>query len=393
MNRQSSRRGILLGRPYTANHVKLARRRGAQLCPPALNLIAMICLLSVTASIHAQETPPSHPYQVFVNRDVDSTGLDRLIFIDMLTGQQTSNDVYGERYTIIGREVLYFDTSTNRVKLAVPDGTVRDHPFIQLEPGSRRVDWLVDGDAIVWTQTLADAQNRLSTSTSIARIGGSESRLVLNDGPYSNGVRALPVALSPDRRTLYMDTHPDGISQFTPFRLYAGLLAVSVETGEITPLPDEQPANCLCGADIRRDWFVRLRLTDDLRGFDLHVYNLASGVEQVLNAPRLNNYTSGDVLLTPDGRQAVYGLARVSSFGTADQSIQMTLMLVDLTAMTQRELTTRITTFVRPVAWTEDNSAILLVSQTQNGTWKINLDDGRLERIAEATYIGAMGGS
>lgn len=385
MIRQTFRRGDLTGRPYAPP----TRHEGAR---DALLRYLLICTMFVLliGSVHAQEIPTNHPYQVFVSRDVDTTGLDRLLFIDMLTGEQSSLEVYGERYTIIGREVMYYDTSANRVRLAAPDGTTRDHPFIQLEPGSRRVDWLVDGDVIVWTQTSADNQNRLSTRTYLANLDGSDERMILSDGPYSNGVRALPIALSGNRRTLYIDTHPDGISQFTPFRLYAGILAVDVETGEVTPLPDEQPANCLCGADFGGDWFVRLRLADDLRGFDLHVYNLTSGVERVLNAPRLNNYTSGDVLLTPDGTQAVYGLARVSNFGTVDQSIQMTLMLVDLTTLTQRELTTRISTFVRPVAWTEDNSAILLVSLNRNGTWKINLDDGRLERIAEATFIGSI---
>lgn len=374
-------RGDLAGRPYTHTDAHRAPLRCILICTLFMLLIV---------SVHAQEIPTNHPYQVFVSRDVDTTGLDRLLFVDMLTGEQSSVEVYGERYTIIGREVMYHDTSTNRIRLAAPDGTIRDHPFIQLEPGSRRVDWLLAGDVIIWTQTSADNQNRLSTRTYLANLDGSGERLILSDGPYSNGVRAMPVALSRDQRTLYMDTHPDGISQFTPFRLYAGILAVDVETGEITPLPDEQPANCLCGADIRGDWFVRLRLADDLRGFNLHVYNLTNGVEQVLNAPRLNNFTSGDVLLTPDGTQAVYGLARVSNFGTVDQSIQMTLMLVDMTTLNQRELTTRISAFVRPVAWTEDNSAILLVSLNRNGTWKINLNDGRLERIAEATYIGSI---
>jgi hypothetical protein len=57
---------------------------------------------------------------------------------------------------------------------------------------------------------------------------------------------------------------------------------------------------------------------------------------------------------------------------------------------TQTALTDPITTFVRPVAWTEDNSAILFTSPTLDGTWKIQLSDGALVKVAEATYLGTI---
>jgi hypothetical protein len=66
-------------------------------------------------------------------------------------------------------------------------------------------------------------------------------------------------------------------------------------------------------------------------------------------------------------------------------------MLVDLEAMTQKPLTDPITTFVEPLMWTEDNSAIIFTSRQRDGTWKINLADGRLDRVADATYMGIVG--
>jgi hypothetical protein len=65
-------------------------------------------------------------------------------------------------------------------------------------------------------------------------------------------------------------------------------------------------------------------------------------------------------------------------------------VLVDLERMTQTALTDPITTFVEPLAWTEDNTAILLTSRQRDGTWKISLADRTLERIAEATYLGTL---
>ena len=66
-------------------------------------------------------------------------------------------------------------------------------------------------------------------------------------------------------------------------------------------------------------------------------------------------------------------------------------MLVDLQLMTQAPLTDPITTFVEPLAWTEDNTAIIFTSRQRDGTWKINLSDGKLDKVANATYLGKLG--
>jgi len=111
----------------------------------------------------------------------------------------------------------------------------------------------------------------------------------------------------------------------------------------------------------------------------------------VIPALRLTGYdTAGDVLIAPDGSRAVYALAQISSDATAATPIRSVFVLVDLVALTQDALTDPVATFVRPVEWTEDNSAIIFTSPTLDGTWKISLATGRLERIAEATYIGRL---
>jgi hypothetical protein len=65
-------------------------------------------------------------------------------------------------------------------------------------------------------------------------------------------------------------------------------------------------------------------------------------------------------------------------------------VLVNLEDMTQTALTEPITTYVQPVAWTEDNSAVIFTSPEQDGTWKVDLSDGTLDRVAEATYVGEV---
>lgn len=354
--------------------------------------LLLLSLLLLLLPLHAQEDDVrNHPWQVFVEADIDETGLDRLIMVDMLTGNDLRFEVYGERFTIYKRSVLFFDQLNRRVMLAAPDGELREHPFIQLPPDARRVDWVIsdDGTRVAWTVTRAQAGNLLTTTSFIARLDGTEQREILTDGPRQD-VRALPLALTGD--TLYFDLgYIDGLENFTDFNLYAGVAALDLTTGTLTPLPDEAPANCLCGADLREQRFGRLRLTNDLTGFNFHIYNLQAGMSDVIPALNLPNYTTGgDVLLSPDGTQAVYALARVDNFGTPEQTNQTVFVLADLETLTQEALTRPITTFVVPVAWTEDNSAIILTNPRRNGTWKLNLSDGRLARIAEATFLGSL---
>jgi hypothetical protein len=162
-----------------------------------------------------------------------------------------------------------------------------------------------------------------------------------------------------------------------------------LETGEQDYLPEEP--GCFCGAAIEAGLFLRLTLTEDLSGFDMVVHNLTGRVEQAIPALALPNYTqAGDILIAPDGTRAVYALAQVRGFGSANESVRTVFVLVNLEDMTQTALTEPITTYVQPVAWTEDNSAVIFTSPEQDGTWKVYLSDGTLDKVAEATYVGEV---
>jgi hypothetical protein len=355
-------------------------------------LLALMITLCAGTILHAElaDDPARHPWYVFHQRSTDQIPLDRLIFLDMLTGQEIAVRVDGERYTAIRDAVLYFDRTERQVMLATPDGERRPHPFVRLAPGEQRIDWVIapDNRTIAWTVTRTDPNGRLVTATYIGS-STADIRLVLEDGPYDVDIRALPVAISEDLSQLFMDYHPDGVSQFIVYDQYASLFAVDLETGRVSLMPDE-PANCICGAALARDRFLRMRLTTDLDGFDLHVYNIGGTLGHRISAIRTDRYdTGGDILISPDGRQAIYALTRLDG-GGADLTTRSAVVLVDLEMLTQSVLVDSITTFVRPVEWTEDNSAVIFTSPMQDGTWKINLRDRRLERIATATYIGVL---
>lgn len=354
----------------------------------AILLFAVIVAL-VAPPLLAQDSTTQPVWQVFVSRDVDAAGQDRLVFLNLASGEETDLLVNGERYTVIHDTVLFYAADEARVRLAAPDGELRDHPFIFPQANTRRIDWLLspDGKKIAWTLT-AGNPNALSTVTMVANVDGSQAQQALVDGPR-DGIRALPVAFSTDDSTLYMDYQPDSIGELTPFRQYAGLFAVDLATGNSAMLPDEP--GCFCGGGVGSGRFLRLALTSDLRGYDLHLYDLPNGPRSSISSLNLVGFTqAGDVVISPDGTKAVYALAQVSDFGTPAMSVRTVFVLADLAARTQTALTQPVTTFVRPVGWTDDNSAVLLTSPTANGTWKINLSDGNLVRVAGATYIGLI---
>lgn len=355
---------------------------------------ALLALLFATsASLHFATKTASQPivslsarpHQVFV----EHADPDRLIFIDLLTGEERVVSSRGERYTIYGDGVLFFDAERRQMMIAGADGQLRPHTFIQPGRDARRIDWAISSDEqmIAWTITTG-TPSALQTITYVADSGGAASaRPVFSDGPH-DGIRAYPVAFNRDRNILYMDYQPDFIADFTPFRQHASLFALDLDSGTIAPLPGEP--GCFCGAGIGGGRFLRLMLAAE-GGFDLRVVDLRTGLAQTIRSLGLAEYTQGgDVLLAPDGARAVYALARVRGFGTAQQTLETVFVLVDLVTMSQRILYETDDLFLRPVAWTDDDSAILLTSPTTAGTWKLLVPSGELSQVATATYLGTM---
>ncbi len=339
---------------------------------------------------NAQEIPPvpGAPVQVF--RQAAETDGDTLVFLNLLTGATTRVNVNGSNYAVLGDVVMFLDRETNRVMLLDAAGVLRPHPFIQPGADTRRLDWTISPDErmIAWTFTTGGSSGALFTTTYVANVDGSEQRVVLTDGPRS-GIRALPLAFSADDTMLYMDYQPDGLGDFTPYTAYAGLFEVNLKDGSVAYLPAEP--GCFCGAGFGGGRFVRMALSADLSGFDLLVADLAAQVTGTIGAVGLSNYTQGgDVLVSPDGTQAVYALAQVQDFGSPEQSVRTVFVLADLEAMEQQTLTNPLFNYLRPVAWTEGNSAILFVSANNGTTWKYNLGNDRLEEIARAAYIGTL---
>lgn len=349
-------------------------------------IILSLLLIAVSFS-QAQELEHT-AWEVYVERDIDENGTDRLQFINLLTGNITTANVNGERYTPLSDYIMYYDNISRAVLTVRPNGTVSPHPFIQLND-ARRVDWIISSDQrlIAWTLTY-DNDEGLITETYISDLVGTNPEIVLADGPRNDGARVFPVAFSVENSALILDSQPDSIGDLAPYRQYAGLFQLSLVDGAINPLPHER--SCFCAAALSAGQFIRLAVTNELNGFDVVIHNLADNTSRSIAATDLDNYTQGgNILISPDGNRAMYALSQIE-IGSANPSVQTVIMLVNLEAMTQSQLSEPIRAYISPVAWTEDNSAILFTMSDQDGTWKIDLNTGDLTRIATANYIGVL---
>ena len=340
-------------------------------------LLALLCLLLAFPVLAAND-----PQQVFLIPG------GRLTFVDLLTGANQSLLVNGNRFTAMRNWVMFYDQTSHRVMLARPDGTLIPHPFIQPSAAANRIDWHISNDEqiVAWTET-SGPPSALMTVTWVASIDGTNKRQVFADGPR-NGIRAYPVAFSTDHSVLYMDYQPNTLGDLTAFRQYAGLFALDLVSGTSNSLPGEP--GCFCGAGIGADMFLRLTLAND--GFRLRIYNLRT--DDAVLLPPVTGYTQGgDVLIAPDGARAVYALAQISGIGTANASVQTVIMLVDLVNLSEQPLIPPSSRILRPLAWTEDDSAVLLADPAAGTTWKATVQDGAVEQVANGVYIGTLGAS
>jgi hypothetical protein len=339
--------------------------------------VVLLALISLLFALRAAAA--SDPQQVFL------VGGNQLTFIDLMTGDSHAIPVTGDHFTATRSAILFYDLISGRVMVANADGTLTQHPFMQPSAGASRIDWNISHDegTIAWTETRGDP-SALTTTTWIAGMDGSGARQVFSDGPR-NGIRAYPVAFSEDNSVLYMDYQPNTIGDLTPFRQYAGLFALNLADGTTNSLPGEP--GCFCGAGIDSDFFLRLTLADG--GFGLRIRRLSNNTETTL--PPLNNFTqAGDVLIAPDGKRAVYALAQISGFGTAAQSLQTVIVLVDLLNFTQQPLGAPANRLLRPILWTEDDSGALFADPQSQTTWKATLSDGAFEQVANGVYLGTL---
>ncbi|MCY4146222.1 MAG: hypothetical protein OXE95_06080 [Chloroflexi bacterium] len=350
-------------------------------------LLLILSLLCCAWLAQAQAVPPPQRWDLFLLRDSSDADRPTLGFVNLLSGEVTEVAVQGSQFGVTTLGVIYLDSDDRTVKLAEADGTIRNHPFIALAPGDHSIDWIIaaDGARIAWTVARQLADESLATTTWLANSDGNQLRELLADRPRA-GIRLRPVAFRPQSEQLIMEAHASEGIEASPYRLRAGLFALDFAADEVSSraLPGEQ--DCYCAFGIGADAMLRLRQAS-AGGFAVEVFALESSQARLIEALPLADYPyAGNLIVSADGSLAVYALSQTAG----DTGARTVLARIDLIAARQEIISRPIPALIRPLAFSEDNSALLFTTASEGGTWKLRLADGTINKVADGVYLGRM---
>ncbi len=354
-------------------------------------LFITLLLLGCLSLAQAQANPPAQHWDVFLLRDAQAADAPRLSFINLLSGEEIEVEAPGSQFSVTTSGVIYLDSEDSTVKLAQSDGTVRKHPFIGFAPGDHSIDWVVtaDGARIAWTIAQQLPDGSLTSTTWLADSDGDKLRELLVDRPRA-GIRLLPVAFRPQSEQLIMEVRAAEVVEAGPYLLRTGLFALDFATGEVRSrqLPGEQ--NCYCAVGIGADVMLRLTRTS-AGGFAAEAFALESGQAQMIAALPLADYAyAGNLLLSGDDSMAIYALSHVEDTAEPGAGYRTVLARLDLLAASQEIISRPLPTVVRPLAFSEGNSALLFTTVDAAGTWKLRLADQAISKVADGVYLGRM---
>lgn len=332
-------------------------------------------------------------WDVFTKRNATNPSLTDVIFIDLLSGEQSTLSAPGERFTLTSSGVIYYDLAERQVKLGKADGIIRDHPFIIVNSETRRVDWVIseDKERIVWTISRQIADGQLITATWLADVTGAEIRELLVYGPR-DGIQLLPIGFGPEQREVFMEAHAAGSERLSPYTRRTGLFALALEDDELITraLPGDQ--TCFCAVGFGGNLMLRLAPNRAQGGLDVEVYRLDGGDPQVIPALARGNYSEGgNIVLSADGKQAVYALSQVGGVADEGAEIRSVVIHVDIENGRQRIVSSPLPGPIRPLGFGEENRAALIALEQRDATLKVDLEDGRLVEVADAVYLGQLG--
>lgn len=329
---------------------------------------------------HAQD---GSPVDVFVGQDA-ATGEPRIYFVDALTGLSTVVHAdNGQNFTLVGDYVMYDKRQSGAVMRARPDGTLEPHPFVRRAVGIQLVQWVAAPDraSLAWV-TVDEAG---VARTFVARADGSQQRQVPISTPRPP-LTLAPVALNNAMTRLYYDAAHPLAGTGSPFATASHLVAFDLTDDRFIELAGE-PA-CPCPVAVAADGrtFARLVAADGVGPFVLSIRSPASDAQINVPAPGLPYSLAGDLVLNGTGRFAVYSVAS----GPDGEPVQYALVLADIVAGQQYLLTAPEPERYRPLAFIDDDAALLLVSVSAPGTFKLDLTSREFSRVSDDTYLGTI---
>jgi hypothetical protein len=135
---------------------------------------------------------------------------------------------------------------------------------------------------------------------------------------------------------------------------------------------------------------ARLEAASGQGPFALHIWDLPSGADILIDAPQTALRQAGDLLLNNNGTLAVYSVAAGVGVEAGLVQEQYALVLGNVGARAQRLITVPGPDRYRPVAFIDGDSALLLTHAVTGGTYKLDLANGELQQVTEKRYLGVI---
>lgn len=343
----------------------------------ANRMALLVITLLVLAGGGQAQAQQAVPVDVFVEQN-PATGEANIYFVDALSGLSTVIKAdNGEGFTLLGDYVIYRKPQSGAVMRANADGSLEPHPFIQRTEDTRSIHWVVSPDrqAVAWVQTSMAGVSEVF----LAWADGRDQRK-LAIPPPAPPLNIEPLALSNGLAAFFYDAaHPPAA---VAYDYYVDLAQYRVAEGLFFSLPQEP--NCPCGAAITPDGGIlaRLESPDGQGPFGLHIWDLAGGADILIPAAGLPYPIAGDLVLNGIGTFAAYSVSNGAQYG---------LVLVDVVIQQQVLVFDPGPTRYRPVAFIDDDSALLLTAD--DGTYKLDLVSGELRRVSTLIYLGTINAS
>jgi hypothetical protein len=356
-----------------------------------LLIAAVLLLLHAPAVLAGQlaraqgEDPATSVYDVFLASEERDELSRQVHFVDARTGLSVVVATPGSDHTLIDGGVIFREAGTGFIRIATPDG--RAEIFSPIPPGQPnvRVDWVISPgrERLAWTVTVRSEQSLVS-DLYLAAGDGSGARLALHT-TSTHGVGVVPLAVADagdwidyTRRADLFDGAP-----LSPASAVEEVLRLDVATGASTPLPDAPGCPCPFATTPDGARFARLRAGDDGE-FSVTVWEV--GADFVVQAsPLATDFErAAGLLLSPDGAQAVYTLAR------GQTRFRYALVAANLLTGEQRIVDDQLDGDLRAVAFVAGGDALLMTGALGEGTYKVWLEDGSAVQVSPHTYLGQL---
>ncbi len=360
-------------------------------------LISLIFIALPTSPTTAQNAPA---IDVFLKYDAELQEVE-VYFSNPITGLSALATIENfppdlnplDEFNVIANGVVYRDPTTGLPQLITPTGRILNFSFIPQSPIQLdRIDWVLSDDmrTIAWAEI---DLNQLGWQSRIyvADVDGNNLRalpeLPILPVQITHRIEMLGVSNGGDRIFFDNEHLPEKADGFL-FVGYQRVTAYAERIANYFDLPNEP--NCLCPALITNNGrsLLRLQSSFQVNGYELHVWNLEDNTEVVVPAIDMPYSQAGFMLLNPSRALALYLIGEINAEGDEVYG----LVLVNISSRQQTVILDEWTSRLRPMAFIDRNTSVLLVDIDEQVTYKLRLDTGEMAPVADKIWIGTIQG-